>query len=225
MKGKLIVIEGTDGSGKATQTELLYNRLQEEGHPLTKLSFPRYGKPSARLVELYLSGAFGDSPTDIDPYEASKYYAVDRYASFKEDWEDNYNQGNIVLSDRYTTSNIVHQSAKMLKPDRIKFFKWIADFEYNKLAIPEPDIVIYLDMPLDITSRLMRGREVNTNTKADIHEKDIKYLAQCKDVALDAARYFKWNVISCVHPSGDLKTIEEIHEEVYKKLRENIELD
>ena len=176
-KGKLIVLEGTDGSGKATQTELLCESLAKDGLDYTKLSFPRYGQPSAKLVELYLGGAFGDDPNAISAFESSKFYALDRYISYKENWGQTYEDGGIIVSDRYTTSNAVHQSSKMEGDDRDHFFGWLHDLEHVKMGIPEPDLVIYLDMPLDVTEKLMRTREAKTNTTSDIHEKDRNHLA------------------------------------------------
>lgn len=216
MKGKLIVIEGTDGSGKATQTSLLCSRLmQDNNYKLTKLSFPRYDKPSSKLVEMYLQGEFGDDVNAVGPYEASKFYAIDRYTSFVEDWGEEYNNGGLIIADRYTTSNAVHQSAKMPKAERLAYFKWLSDIEHEKMGIPAPDVVIYLDMPLEISEKLMRQREDATNTKADIHEKDLNYLAQCKESAQDAAEHYGWHIIECAK-DGEPRTIEDISEEVYR---------
>lgn len=216
MKGKLIVIEGTDGSGKATQTSLLCSRLLMDNNlKLTKLSFPRYDKPSSKLVEMYLQGEFGDDVNAVGPYEASKFYAIDRYTSFVEDWGETYKNGGLIISDRYTTSNAVHQSAKMPKEERYPYFGWLVDIEYGKMGIPAPDLVIYLDMPLEATEKLMRKREASTDTKADIHEKDLTYLAQCKEAARDAALYYGWYIINCAK-DGKPRDKKDIHEEIYE---------
>lgn len=214
-KGKLIVIEGTDGSGKATQTALLCERLAKDSLVATKLSFPRYGKPSAKLIEMYLGGAFGDDPNAVSAYEASKFYANDRYASYLEDWGLAYEKGGLVVSDRYTTSNAVHQASKMAKEDRGHFFQWLYDMEHGKMGIPKPDLVIYLDMPLAVTEKLMRAREEGTSTKADIHEKNTSYLAMCKEAAADAAEYYGWTVVACSE-NGEPRSIEAINDDIYK---------
>lgn len=218
MRGKLIVLEGTDGSGKATQTRMLVSRLQAENMVVTPLSFPRYDKPSSKLVQMYLYGAFGDDPKAVSPYEASKFYAIDRYCSFVEDWGKTYEEGGVIVTDRYTTANAVHQASKMSKDDRYTFFRWLSKCEYEDMGIPEPDLVIYLDMPLDVTEKLMRQREDLTATKADIHEKDMEYLAQCKEAAMDAALYYGWHIIRCAE-NGEPKSVEKIHEEVYEVVK------
>ena len=171
-KGRLIVFEGTDGSGKATQSRLLFERLEREGVDCRKLNFPRYGEKSAALVELYLGGAFGSHPDDVNAYAASTFYAVDRYASYKQDWGPFYEAGGLVVADRYTTSNAVHQASKLLPGERKNFLCWLFDTEYRLIGLPEPDLVLYLDMPTEITEKMMRQREAATGTHADIHEQD-----------------------------------------------------
>lgn len=217
MKGKLIVIEGTDGSGKATQTALLCEKLAKEGVELRKLSFPRYGNPSAKLVEMYLHGEFGEDPNAISPYETSKFYAIDRYISYHDDWGKFYESGGIIVTDRYTTANAVHQSAKMDKGERDQFFGWLHDLEHVKMGIPAPDLVLYLDMPLDVTVKLMRAREEKTNTKADIHEKDVNHLVKSKEGALDAAKFYGWKIISCAE-NGEPRSLDAIHEDIYAEV-------
>ena len=158
-KGRLIVFEGTDGSGKATQSRLLFERLEREGVDCRKLNFPRYGEKSAALVELYLGGAFGSHPDDVNAYAASTFYAVDRYASYKQDWGGYYEAGGLLIADRYTTSNAVHQASKLPDGEREKFLDWLFGFEYGLLGLPEPSLVFYLDVPTEVTERLMRERE------------------------------------------------------------------
>ena len=167
--GKLIVIEGTDGSGKSTQFKLLTTRLKQENHRFQKLVFPQYSEPSSALIRMYLGGEFGANPTDVNAYAASAFYAVDRYASYKKVWGQWYDDGGLIVSDRYTTSNAVHQASKEPVENQAAFLQWLYDFEYDKLGLPRPDLVIYLDVPTDFTEAMMRRRETDTNTHADIH--------------------------------------------------------
>ena len=212
--GKLIVIEGTDGSGKSTQFKLMAQRLEQENKPFRRLVFPRYSEESSALIRLYLGGAFGTNPSDVNAYAASAFYAVDRYASFKQDWGNWYENGGLIFSDRYTTSNAVHQASKEAPEDREAFLKWLYEFEYDKLGLPKPDLVIYLDVPTAFTERLMRSREEATNTKADIHEQDTQYLATCREAGRAAAQYYGWRIIHCVK-DGAMRSIEDIHQEIY----------
>lgn len=213
--GKLIVIEGTDGSGKSTQFKLLSQRLETENKPFRRLVFPRYSEESSALIRMYLGGAFGTKPSDVNAYAASAFYAVDRYASYKQDWGQWYEDGGLVISDRYTTSNAVHQASKEPAETQGAFLHWLYEFEYDKLGLPKPDLVIYLDVPTDYTEKMMRHREVETNTKADIHEKDMEYLATCRRSGRAAAEYYGWKIISCVN-NCCMRSIEDIHEEIYR---------
>ena len=212
--GKLIVIEGTDGSGKSTQFQKLTQRLRDEGKQFKTLVFPQYAEPSSALIRMYLGGEFGTKPTDVNAYAASAFYAVDRYASYKKDWGKWYDEGGLILSDRYTTSNAVHQTSKEAPEDRAAFLQWLYEFEYDKLGMPKPDMIIYLDVPTSFTEQLMRRREAATNTSADIHEKDITYLATCREMGRTAAAYYGWNVIQCVR-DDKMRSIEDIHQEIY----------
>ena len=213
--GKLIVIEGTDGSGKSTQFRLLTQRLEQEGRAFQQLEFPQYGEPSSALIKMYLGGEFGTNPTDVNAYAASAFYAVDRYASYKKVWGQWYEDGGLVLSARYTTSNAVHQASKEPEDKQADFLGWLYDFEYDKLGLPKPDLVIYLDVPTDYTEKMMRHREAETNTKADIHEKDMAYLATCRRSGRTAAEYYGWKIINCVQ-DGSMRSIEDIHTEIYR---------
>ena len=213
--GKLIVIEGTDGSGKSTQFKLLTARLTEEGREFQKLVFPQYAEPSSALIRMYLGGEFGTKPSDVNPYAASSFYAVDRYASYKKVWGEYYEQGGLIVSDRYTTSNAVHQASKVTGQEQKEFLKWLYEFEYDRLGLPCPDLILYLDVPTDFTEQMMRRREADTNTSADIHEKDMGYLATCRRTGREAAKYYGWTVIECVK-DGQMRTIEDIHEEIYR---------
>ena len=213
--GKLIVIEGTDGSGKSTQFGLLTQRLERENRAFQKLVFPQYSEPSSALIRMYLGGEFGTSPSDVNAYAASAFYSVDRYASYKKVWQKWYQDGGLVVSDRYTTSNAVHQTSKEPPQRQQAFLQWLYDFEYDKLGLPRPDLVIYLDVPTDFTEKLMRRREQATHTHADIHEQDSTYLAACRRAGKAAAEYYGWTVIQCVK-DGEMRTIEDIHEEIYR---------
>ena len=220
--GKLIVIEGTDGSGKSTQFRLLTSRLEQEGTVFQKLVFPQYSEPSSALIRMYLGGEFGSKPSDVNAYAASAFYAVDRYASYKKVWGEYYEQGGLIVSDRYTTSNAVHQASKEPDETRGEFLKWLYEFEYDKLGLPRPDLTIYLDVPTDFTEKMMRRREADTNTSADIHEQDMDYLATCRRTGKAAAEYYGWTVIQCVQ-NGQMRSIEDIHGEIYRHVRNCLE--
>ena len=220
--GKLIVIEGTDGSGKSTQFKKLTDRVTAEGIEFQKLVFPQYSEPSSALIRMYLGGEFGTNPSDVNAYAASAFYAVDRYASYKKAWGEWYDNGGLILSDRYTTSNAVHQTSKEPAEKQGEFLKWLYEFEYDKLGMPAPDLVIYLDVPTAFTEQLMRTRESTTNTKADIHEKDLSYLATCREIGRKAATFYGWTVIDCVK-DGKMRSIEDIHEEIYRHVRSCLE--
>ena len=220
--GKLIVFEGTDGSGKSTQFSLLTERLEREGLQFRRLRFPRYDKESSALIRMYLGGEFGEDPNAVNAYAASTFYAVDRYASYLQDWKQDYEAGGVFLSDRYTTSNAVHQGGKVAPSEREAYFNWLYELEFVKMQLPKPDLVILLDMPIELTRQLMRKRERDTNTKADIHERDLTYLETCRTAALEAAACCGWTVVHCA--DGDrIRTIEEIHEEVYACVKQCLE--
>ena len=213
--GKLIVIEGTDGSGKSTQFRLLTGRLESEQVKFQKLVFPQYSQPSSALIRMYLGGEFGKSPSDVNAYAASAFYSVDRYASYRKVWGKWYEEGGLVVSDRYTTSNAVHQASKEPEDKREDFLNWLYDFEYDKLGLPRPDLVIYLDVPTDFTEKMLRHRETETHTQADIHEQDMQYLATCRRMGRAAAEHYGWTVIRCVR-DGAMRSMEDIHEEIYR---------
>ncbi len=213
--GKLIVIEGTDGSGKSTQFQLLTSRLEQENRAFQKLVFPQYAEESSALIRMYLGGQFGSKPSDVNAYAASTFYAVDRYASYKKVWGQWYENGGLIVCDRYTTSNAVHQASKEPEDTQQDFLKWLYDLEYAKLGLPKPDAVIYLDVPTDFTEQRIRRRGASTNTHADIYEHDMTYLATCRRMGKAAAEYYGWTVIQCVR-DGAMRSIEDIHEEIYR---------
>ena len=220
--GKLIVIEGTDGSGKSTQFRLLTEAVTNAGYEFQKLVFPQYKEESSALIRMYLGGQFGDKPSDVNAYAASAFYAVDRYASYKKVWGEWYEQGGLVLSDRYTTSNAVHQASKEPEEKQAEFLRWLYEFEYDKLGLPRPDLTIYLDVPTEYTEKLMRSREAATGTQADIHEQDLTYLATCRKMGRSAAEYYGWTVIHCVR-GGEMRSIEDIHKEIYSHVKACLE--
>ena len=217
MKGKLIVFEGTDGSGKATQTRLLAERLRSEGKEIRQITFPRYDNDSSALIRMYLGGEFGTEPGDVNAYAASAFYAVDRFASYKQDWGGFYENGGLVVADRYTTSNAVHQASKLPKEEREAYLNWLFHFEYELMGLPKPDVVFYLDIPTEITGEMRRKREAATNTQADIHEKDEQYLRRCRENAVAVADFCGWERVECVR-DGQLLSVEEIHEEILRRL-------
>lgn len=219
--GKLFVLEGTDGSGKSTQFQLLCERLEREGVAFQRLIFPQYSEESSALIRMYLSGQFGSHPSDVNAYAASAFYAVDRYASWKTVWGETYAQGGLILADRYTTSNAVHQAAKLPPEEREEFFRWLSEFEYDRLGLPRPDGVLFLDMPTERAVGLLRAREAMTRTKADIHEVDTDYLRLCRETALQAAEFYGWQRVACTAGQA-LRSVEEIHEEIWNQVSKEV---
>lgn len=220
--GKLIVFEGTDGSGKSTQFRLLTERLKRENVNFYRLQFPQYQEPSSALIRMYLGGEFGENPDDVNAYAASTFYAVDRYASYVKTWGDYYRRGGLVLSDRYVTSNAVHQAVKVPPEERRAFLNWLYDLEYQKMGLPRPDLVICLDMPTHLAARLMRGREQQQHTSADIHERDLVYLESCRRMALEAAAHDHWTLIPCGR-DDEVRPAEKIAAEIYRYVKQCLE--
>lgn len=220
--GKLIVFEGTDGSGKSTQFQMLTERLVQDAFAFRKLRFPQYSEPSSALIRMYLGGEFGEHPDDVNAYAASTFYAVDRYASYAKDWRAYYMDGGLLLSDRYTTSNAVHQSGKVSAEEREFFLDWLYDLEYKKMKLPQPDLVLWLNMPIAQCVELMRSREEETDTHADIHEKDIAYLEKCYQMAQHAAKFYGWTEIQCVK-NGAIRPKEELAAEIYTHVTKSLE--
>lgn len=213
-KGKLIVLEGIDGSGKSAHYRRLCEKLTNDGYDFRHIVFPRYDKDSSALIRLYLGGAFGSDPSCVNPYAASTFYAVDRYTSYHDDWGEYYENGGIIISDRYTTSNAVHQGSKLTDAELPAFFDWLNDLEYVKLALPRPDLVIYLDVDIDTSLSRMKRRQEYTNTKADIHEKDVSYLSKCLHTADMAARHYGWTRIPFMKDGAEREK-EEKNREIY----------
>ena len=215
MKGTLIVLEGTDGSGKATQAARLAEQLAREGFSCRKVDFPRYGEPSCAMVETYLAGGFGAHAGDVNAYAASLFYAMDRFAAVRQDWGAFYEQGGIIIADRYTTSNAVHQAPKLPEGERQAYLDWLFDTEYRLLGIPKPDLVLYLDMPPAVSGALLKGRQASTHTSGDIHERDGAYLAASRENGRALAQRLGWHLIDCAI-SGAPRPIDEIASEVYE---------
>lgn len=215
--GKLIVIEGLDGSGKSTQLSLLPDRLSANGIDCRTVSFPDYESDSSALVKMYLAGKFGTKPSDVNPYAASAFYTVDRYASYKSVWGEYYNSGGTVVSGRYTTSNAVHQTSKLPESEWKTFLDWLYDFEYGKIAIPKPDKVIFLDMPVEVSQKLLDRRYSSAGGGKDIHESDTEYLENCRKAAVFTADYSGWSIIPCA-AGGEPRTVEEILDDILKEV-------
>jgi dTMP kinase len=220
MRGKLIIVEGgSDSSGKATQAEKLFKILISEGYNVKKVEYPNYKSDSSALVKMYLNGSFGKNPNDVSPYIASTFYAADRYASYKTEWESFYMNGGIILADRYTTSNMVHQAAKLRNTEKDKYLEWLWDLEFNIYKLPVPDCVLFLDMPPQYSQMLMekRANKITGEQEKDIHERDKNHLIDSYINALDIAERYKWIKINCVQDDR-LRSIDEIHEDIYEKV-------
>ena len=217
-KGKLIVVEGVDGSGKATQAKLLYEALRSRGVSVRQVSFPDYASESSALVKMYLRGDFGREPGDVDAYAASSFYAVDRYASFKRDWETFYRSGGVIAADRYTTSNAVHQCSKLPEGEWPGFLEWLFHFEYDLLGIPAPDQVIFLQAEAAVTEKLLLKRYHGDESREDIHEADRAYMARSRRAAEYCAEKLAWTTVHCTH-DGEMRPVEDIHREIMEKLK------
>ncbi len=224
MSGKLIIIEGGDGCGKATQTRLLWQRLQAEGRPVKAVSFPDYDSPSSALVKMYLHGDFGSDPDAVNAYAASAFYAVDRFASYQKDWKAFLEAGGIVLADRYTTSNMLYQMIKFDEPsERRAYLDWLWDFEFCKMGLPVPDCVLLLDVPLAVSEELMAQRQGKTGgCTGDIHERDRAFLAKCHQAYDELADLYHWRRIACAQDHS-IRPAALIHEDIYGILKDVLE--
>lgn len=220
-KGKLIVLEGIDGSGKSSQYRRLCARMENDGIDYNHIVFPRYDKESSSLIRMYLRGEFGEKPSDVSAYAASTFYAVDRYASYCSDWGKIYENGGLIISDRYTTSNAVHQGSKLDNDKLPEFFDWLADLEYVKMGLPKPDLVIYLDVDIETSLRRMAKRQETTSTTADIHEKDVAYLSRCLEVAGIACEHFGWMRIPYLK-DGLEREVDEKNAQIYEIVKNYI---
>lgn len=219
--GKLIVIEGVDSSGKATQTKKLFERLNDEGINVCAIEFPNYKSKSSELVKMYLNGEFGENANDTDPYMASVFFAADRAASFKKEYNKMLKDCDVLIADRYTTSNMIHQASKINETDKKEeFLHWVSDFEYSKLSLPKPDLTIFLDMPVKFAMKLMaeRKNKINNSSVKDIHESDENYLNESYNNACFVAERNNWTHIMCVDGER-IKTIDEISDEIYSYVK------
>lgn len=219
--GKFIVIEGLDGSGKATQTKLICEKLKKKHKKVCQLSFPDYNEPSSALVRMYLNSEFGDSPDDVNVYAASSFYAVDRYASYKRFWKDKYEGGQTIVADRYTTSNAIYQLCRLDREDWDEYIEWMEDYEYGKLELPRPDLVVYLDMQVDVSQMLIQERYNGDDSKKDLHEKDVEFLKKCREAAMYSAKKLGWKVVNSSE-NGVPKPIEEINKAVEILIEQNV---
>lgn len=217
--GKLVVLEGIDGSGKSAQYHRLVSRFEREGIKYHSIVFPRYDQESSALIRMYLGGQFGEKPEDVNAFAASIFYAVDRYASYMTDWKEYYEQGGLVLSDRFTTSNAVHQGAKLGADEQPAFFDWLYDLEYVKLGLPRPDMVIYLDVDVETSMARMKHRQQKTGRDGDIHERDVEYLQHCLDTAHRAAAHYGWRTVD-FKKDGVERAVDEKHEEIFSIVKE-----
>ncbi|MEG0614906.1 MAG: deoxynucleoside kinase [Oscillospiraceae bacterium] len=220
-EGKLIVIDGLDGSGKSTQFELVKNNLALRNIPVKAISFPDYNQPSSTLVKMYLNGDFSNDANEVNPYAASSFYAVDRYASYKLFWENDYKNNTLILASRYVSSNAIHQMEKLPENEWDDYLEWLTDYEYNKLDLPKATEVIFLDMPIEISQKLLSDRYDGDETKKDIHESNIAYLIKCRKTALYAAKHFGWKIVKCSENDLPLSK-EEIFEKIIEIINEVI---
>ncbi len=211
--GKLIVIDGLDGSGKKTQTDMVYEHLKANGKKVKEISFPDYKEKSSTLIKMYLDGEFGKNPEDVNAYAASSFFAMDRYASYIKHWKRDYEQGTLILSDRYSTSNIIYHMSKLDQKEWKDYIDWLEDYEYNKIGIPKPDVVIYLDVDINISQRLLSERYDGEESRKDIHEKNIDFIRKCRECAMFASDKLNWEIINCMNGNA-LRSKEDINKEI-----------
>ena len=215
MLGEIIVIDGLDGSGKSTQAQAVYEYLKKKDDKVLLISYPDYAKPSSTLVKMYLNGEFSQNADDVNAYAASSFYAVDRYASYKQHWQKYYEDGYTIIASRYVSSNAIHQMVKLDKSEWDKFLQWLSDYEYNKLNLPKPNKVIFLDMSRKVADGLIMTRYNGDETQKDIHESNMEYLQKCQQTARYSADKEHWNVISCCN-GNQAYDIEHITKEILK---------
>lgn len=218
MKGIIISIEGTDGAGKHTQQQLLLNDLKNLGYNVVDQSFPNYESDSSAPVKMYLAGEFGKDSSSLNAYQASVLYAVDRMCTYQKDLKSHYENGEIILFDRYVQSNFIHQCSKIDDiNEKLKFIKWEEELEYNTLGLPKPDLIFFIEMPVEKSLELARARaEYKTGESKDIHEEDTTYMTKSYNNGLSLAKELGWNLIHCVDENNNIRTIEDIHAEIMK---------
>ncbi|MDR1254092.1 MAG: deoxynucleoside kinase [Oscillospiraceae bacterium] len=218
MYGKLIVIEGLDGSGKATQTALLAKSIENLKEKVFSISFPDYNEPSSDFVKIYLNSELGNDPEAVNAFAASSFYAIDRYVSFVKFWKNKYESGYTIIADRYTTSNSIYQLAKFPKTLWDNYLLWLEDYEYDKLKLPRPHLVIYLDVPVEVSQKLMLKRYNGIPEKMDLHEKNVNFLNSCRVAALYTAKKMGWFIINCCDENNQIISAQEIHSTILKIL-------
>lgn len=216
--GLFIDLEGLDGCGKTTQTELLCKRFEKENIKYKKIKLPDYESDSSILVRKYLNGDFGKNANDVNAYAASVLFAADRFASYTEKWKNEYLNGTLIFSDRYTPANALYQMTKLEPCEWDSYLDWLFDFEYNKIGIPEPTMVVFLDMPVEVSQKLMTSRYNGDESKKDVHECDVQFLHKCRESALYACKKYGWRVISCAE-NGELLSIEAINDKIYNEIK------
>lgn len=221
--GRLVVVDGLDGSGKSTQLARLDAYFAAAGTPYRQITFPDYENDSSALVRMYLNGALGSSPDDVNAYAASSFYAVDRYASYKQFWRSAYENGDLILAARYVTSNAIHQMPKLPREQWDAYLDWLADYEYDRLGLPRPDSVVFLDMPPEVAQALVLARYHGDEAKKDIHERDTSYLEACRPAALYAAEKLGWHVISCAQGEAP-RPMEEITEAILQAIKGDVSI-
>ena len=216
--GLFIDLEGLDGCGKTTQTELLCKRFEKENIKYKKIKLPDYESDSSILVRKYLNGDFGKNANDVNAFAASVLFAADRFASYTEKWKNDYLDGTLIFSDRYTPANALYQMTKLNPEEWDSYLEWLFDFEYKKIGIPEPTMVVFLDMPVEVSQKLMTSRYNGDESKKDVHECDVEYLHKCRESALYACKKYGWKVISCAE-NGELLSIETINDKIYEEIK------
>lgn len=215
----LFIIEGIDGSGKTTQVSLLRQRLEELGKTVCQIKLPNYGSPACAPVEQYLAGAYGSDADSVNAYAASAFFAVDRFAYYKTGWGEAYRSGEVILSDRYVSSNLIHQCAKLPHEERKPYIDWLYDFEYHKMGSPRPDAVFYLDVPPRITGALMSGRYEGDESKKDIHERNQEYLYRCYEMGIYCCENLGFYRIPCLDESGAMLSKETISDAIFRQIQ------
>ncbi|MDR1364265.1 MAG: deoxynucleoside kinase [Oscillospiraceae bacterium] len=213
---KIIVFEGLDGSGKRTQSEILTKKLLLKNFDAKLISMPNYESLSSGPIRIYLNRELGENACEVNAYAASSFFAVDRFINYIKYWKNFYEKENsIVICDRYTTSNMIYQLAKINKKDRDKFLDWLVEYEYQKLKIPKPDLVIYLKVPIEISQNLLKSRYCGNYFKQDLHEFDKNYLKQCEIAAQYLAEKYSWQIIDCSANGCEIDKLEEISEKIW----------
>lgn len=216
-KGKLFVIEGLDGCGKSTQLEMLKSKTDNNTR---FISFPNYDSASGQIIKDYLSGKFVEENGKAGAYTASSFYAVDRYISYKTDWEKDYQAGKTIIAARYTSSNAIYQMTKLDRAQWDEYLSWLEDYEYEKFGIPRPDKVVFLDMPIEVSQKLLSSRYGGNEDKKDIHERNVDFLKACREAALYTAKQKGWFILPCSDGENPF-TPERINEQLSAMILDN----